>query len=148
MVGHDTGVSAMAAEIDAARAFAQIFAPLEQAMGRQSDLFDILSWMSPLVAADRAADVPLGVSDRHQFSFEARAEAMRVATQMALNEGWARSDRGARGTPEIWRNVVEAADAVRAVPPGPGYTAAGLAIWLLVCVAGLGFTTRALRKSI
>lgn len=143
-----SGVSALAAEIDAARAFTQIFAPLEAAMTRQSDLLDILSWASPLAAADRAADAALGLSDRHQFSFEARAEAMRLATQRTLNEDWARSERGARGDPATWRQVVDAANAVAVPPAGASRAGVGVALWGVLCLAGLVLATRAVRRSI
>lgn len=143
-----SGVSAIAAEIDAAQAFTEIFAPLEAAMARQSDLLDVLNWASPLSTADRAADAALGLSDRHQFSFEARAETMRVATQMTLNEDWARDLGGARGTPETWRRVVEAASDVPAPRSGPGYASAGLALWGFVSVAGLLWAARAVRGAI
>ena len=143
-----SGVSAMAAEIDAAKAFTEIFAPLENAMKRQSDLFDVLSWASPLSAADRAADAALGLSDRHQFSFEARAEAMRIATQMALNEQWARSSGSARGTPETWSRVVAATRTIAAPATGPGYAGAGIVIWVFLSLVSFLFAARAVRDSI
>ena len=143
-----SGVSALAAEIDTARAFADIFAPLEQGMARQADLLDGLSWVSPLVAADRGADEVLNVSDRDQFAFEAQAEAMRFATQMALNEEWARKPGHAHGDPAIWVAVVEAADAVAEPQRGTGVAGYGLIFWAFAGVAGLAASARSVRRSI
>ena len=143
-----SGVSAMAAEIDASRAFAEIFAPLERGMARQAAVMDLLSWVSPLAAADRAADGRIGLGDRDQFAFEARAEAMRMATQTALNEGWARADSAGRGSPAIWRSVVDAANAVPRVESGASYAGAGLVLWIILSAGGLAYATRAIRKSI
>lgn len=143
-----SGVSAMAAEIDAATTFAEIFAPLEDGMARQATFLDLLAWASPLSSADRAGDARLGLSDRDQFAFEARAEAMRIATQMALNEGWARAPAHGRGTPMLWQDVVEAAGATEASPAGRSLAGWGLALWVLLCGFGLFAATRAVRRAI
>lgn len=145
---NSSGVSALAAEIDAARTFADIFAPLEQGMARQADLSDRLAWLSPLMAADRAADGALNVSDRDQFAFEAQAEAMRFATQMALNEEWARKPGHAHGDATIWASVVEAADTVVEPRRGTSVAGYGLIFWAFACVAGLAASARSVRRSI
>ncbi len=143
-----SGVSALAAEIDAARAFANIFAPLEQGMARQADLLDRLAWLSPISAADRAADAALNVSDRDQFAFEAQAEAMRFATQMVLNQAWARKPGHAHGDAMIWAAVVEAADTVAEPPRGMSAAGYGLIIWAVAGVAGLVASARLVGRSI
>lgn len=143
-----SGVSAMAAEIDAAAAFAPIFAPLEDGMLQQAKLLDLASWMSPINAADRSVDVSLGVSDFDQFAFEARAEKMRFETQMVLNEGWARANQTGDGNPTLWRDVVAAAQAIPIQHTGSGYAAWGLLIWMLVLVGGLLCAANAVRRSI
>ena len=143
-----SGVSALAAEIDASRTFAGIFAPLERGMARQATAMDLLSWVSPLAAADRAADARVGLGDYDQFAFEARAEAMRMATQTALNEGWARADVTGRGSPAIWRSVVDAANAVPDVESRASYAGAGLVLWIVLSAGGLAYAAGAIRKSI
>ncbi|MEM1095846.1 MAG: ABC transporter permease subunit [Bacteroidota bacterium] len=141
------GVSAMAAEIDAADAFARIFAPLEAGMARQAALLDLASWLSPLAAADRAADAAVGLSDRDQFAFEAQAEAMRLATQTALNEGWARAGEDDFGHPALWQDVVDAAAATPAPQRTPGRAHWGLLLWIGVAILGLLGASRAVRTS-
>ena len=141
------GVSAMAAEIDAARAFAEIFAPLEQGMARQASILDLLSWASPIAAADRSADAVLGLSDRDQFAFEARAEAIRIATQMTLNEGWARSAGDDRGAPALWREVVDASASIDVDRKMPSVAGLGLVIWALVLAGGLHLSARSVQQS-
>lgn len=143
-----SGVSAMAAEIDAAAAFAEIFAQLETGMARQADLLDVLAWLSPLSSADRAGDVKLGLSDRDQFAFETRAEDMRIATQMALNEGWARAPANGRGNPALWANVVDAAGIASAAASESGFAVWGLVIWTGLAGLGLVGASRAVRRSI
>ena len=140
------GLSAMASEIDAAAAFARIFAPLEDGMRRQALLLDLASWVSPLSAADRASDALLGLGDRDQFAFEARAESMRFATQMALNEGWVRSTGSARGNPALWESVVNAAEASPAAERSFGLAPWGLLVWAVLGRAGLGAASRAVRR--
>ncbi|MEM1044370.1 MAG: ABC transporter permease subunit [Bacteroidota bacterium] len=142
-----SGVSAMAAEIDAAEAFGRIFAPLEAGMARQADLLDIASWASPLAAADRTADAAVGLGDRDQFAFEARAEAMRIGTQMALNEGWARIEAGDRGNAGLWRSVVDAAETTPAPGPAGGYAHWGLVLWTVLATGGLLWASRTVRTS-
>ena len=142
------GVSAMTAEIDAARAFADIFASIESAMAAQSNVLDLLSWASPMAAADRTGDAALGLGDRDQYRFEAQAEAIRFTTQMELNEAWARTVDSDRGAPETWQSVVQAADRVQAPPRGPRYAGIGLVLWLGLSVAGLRLAHRALGRSV
>ena len=143
-----SGVSAMAVEIDTAAAFAELFAPLEQGMARQATFLDVLAWASPLSSADRAGDAQLGLSDRDQFAFEARAEDMRIATQIALNEGWARAPAEGRGHPELWANVVDAAGASEMAPAGRSLAAWGLLFWAGLAGLGLIGASRAVRRSI
>ena len=143
-----SGVSAMAAEIDAAAAFADIFAPLEQGMVRQTKFLDVLSWVSPLAAADRSGDAMLGLGDLDQFAFEARAEDMRFATQMALNQGWVRTSSDGRGDPDLWADVVEAASLSSVAEPDRGTAVWGLLIWAGLAAIGLGAASRTVRRSI
>lgn len=143
-----SGVSAMAAEIDAATAFGEIFAPLEQGMARQAALLDGLSWISPLNATDRFGDAVVGLGDRDQLAFEARSEAMRFATQMVLNEGWARSASPGRGRDALWADVVEASSGVPSQTSDMGLAAWGILIWFLFVCLGLWSAARAVRRSI
>ena len=144
-----SGVTALAAEIDAAEQFERIFAPLETRMMRQVQLLDGLSWLSPLAAADRWADSLLGVSDRDQFAFEQQAEASRMATQRTLNEHWARMTPGAaRGTQELWRQVVDAARPASKDRLTKSLAWPGLLLWLLVVIGLLKFSIRAIRRAI
>ncbi|MEM1268997.1 MAG: ABC transporter permease subunit [Bacteroidota bacterium] len=142
------GVSAMAAEVDAAAAFADIFAPLEAGMEQQARLLDFASWVSPLTAADRAADATVGLSDRDQFAFEARAEDMRIATQMALNEGWARAGQRDVGDAALWRNVVDAAVATPEPDLARGQAYWGLLLWTVLATLGLLWAARTIRRSV
>ena len=143
-----SGVSAMAAEVDAARKFAEIFAPFEKGMKRQAALLDVLSWGSPLAAADRTGDALVNLGDRDQFDFEAGAETMRIATQMTLNEGWARAPESARGAPDLWRNVVNSARAEPHARQKSGAASFGLMIWAVISGGGLLLAARSVRRSI
>ncbi len=131
------GVSAMAAEIDAAAAFKRIFAPLEEGKQNQARLLDVLSWLSPIGAADRLGDSVLHLSDHDQAVFEARAEAMRFATQMALNEGWAEQTKSARGDAVLWQKVIDAADKATVQRPPKSLAWGGLVLWGFISVWGL-----------
>ncbi len=140
-------VSAMALESDAAALFARTFEPLETGMERQSRLLGLLAILSPIASADLASDGLLGVGDRAQFAFERRAESARIATHMALNEGWARLGDSDRGSPELWAEVVEVArartrDIDGSTAGGPGLAGLGLVLWTLIATGGIRVAIR------
>lgn len=144
-------VSALALETDAAAVFAELFEPLETGMRRQSRLLELLSWLSPTTSADLASDRVLGVGDQAQFDFEARGEAARIATHMALNEGWARIRDSDRGSTELWSGVVDAAERYALAPASTGVSriglpGVGLLIWCGIGALALALATRSIGR--
>jgi ABC-2 type transport system permease protein len=144
---NDDGVSAIAAEIDAAAAFRRILTPLYAAMARQSRVFDCAVVLSPTFAADRIGDGLARSDDRAYLAFTQESEQRRLATQMALNRAWAFT-MTSEGSPHVWRMVAGAADEARIVDTAPRSAAAwsALAFWIALGAFGVVASARRLAR--
>ena len=140
-----SAVSLIAYELGAAEIYDEAFAPLTGGMARQAWVLDLLSWASPLMAADRQSDALTGLGDRDHLVFEARAEMMRFEIQMKLNQTYAAADPPAYGDETLWRDVIEAAEAVPQVAPARSWAGAGLILWLALGAALLFVASLAVR---
>ena len=145
---NESGLYNLASEIDGSVALAELFAPLEKGMARQSTLLDILSWLSPIFAADRFGYSLSASADKDAFTFEQRAERQRIETQMVINRAFAVSPKNSHGNPSLWKKVINVASAAAKDIPDPGWNLAwpGLFIWAIIAMVLLTIASNMIKR--